>query len=237
MHPETLNVPWDAAAQLSDATQVKEEGRTRTVTEQAAGKIQRTIGLLRYGIAQRLARDASDRSKKYTPYPPEAVPDAIAVLGCLRPVTGWSGPWILWQRLYAISRSHPIDEDNSPEVAACLRALGQIDIPAARLMVDRIASEWAPEQQRAATYALSKIMGRYSIDFITEAITQRQTHAADADKDEIQLDREQAKRLRAMLQLGKDKGWFQGEYYGYNNSHAYDLIFADEPPKASANTK
>lgn len=231
----SYKIPWDIAKELTSQEGLKKDPATAGMTKQAT-QLRLTMDLLKYAIAQRLNVDPDKESKRYKMlFPEEARMDAIRVLGCLRPLSGFAGQWVLWQRLRQLSFKGWIEDRPSEETAAIYRALGQIDIPAARTLVDRISSEWNEGQQRAAAFALGKVMGRYSIYFIKEEITQRQGWIKDTtDKNELATDTAELKRLQAMLKLGTEKKWFVGEYYGYNDPHAYDLIFPDEATKPEA---
>lgn len=226
--PDKVSIRWDLADGLASIRPVARGGETLPEAAWAGRDMRRTIGLIAYGITMSLNVDPNIRTKQFHPFPPEAQTDAIRVLGCLRPTDDYG---TTWDRLRRRSIKQPVEDDTSPDTAACLRALGQMDIPQARWMVMRTASEWSPRQQRAAAFVLGKMMGRYAIPLIEGELRYRRS-LADAEKarkmkEAILVGIE---RLTAMLALGKEKKWFEGEFYGANDPHAYDLVFPDDKP-------
>ena len=158
MHPDSHKLKWNVVSKNADGKEIV-----------ATKEVELSLALIRYGMTQRLTLKNDDRDKNFQPYRPEAQLDGLRVLGCLRAVENQS-TWAIWQRLREISLGQSVADNEGEEVGACIRALGQIDIPAARLMLSRIAMEWAPDQQQAATFVLGKIMGRYAVPLLQAEI-------------------------------------------------------------------
>ncbi|MDQ2732644.1 MAG: hypothetical protein M3Y56_13380 [Armatimonadota bacterium] len=226
--PQNFKVDWTAADKVGDITIVHSGGNISIASQFAARQMKLTFALLSYNIAERLDPEDNSRQKSYKQFPPEAQLDALRVLGCLR----YRRPWVAWERLRRASLKRRVEEDSSEETAATLRTLGQIDIPAAQLLIARLGSELAEDQQRAAAFTLGKIMGRYSVPFIEASIRELQSGLSGDDRIERQKDRTHINRLQAMLKLGQEKHWFEGDFYGVGDPHAYDLIFPDEAKPA-----
>ncbi len=215
---QTIN--WHLGEDLEDKSKANE----------AAIQINRTFQFIEICLLEGIQSDRQ-RVKGYVAIPPAAQIDGVRLLGALR---SDMAPWVIWDHLRQISMKTFVDKDGSEMTQTCIRSLAQIDIPAVSVLSKRIATEWANPQQRAATFALGKIMGRYAPAFIDQEISSYQDAAAN-DKDLHDQYLEQVKRLKGMLELGKEKRWFTGDYYGAHDPHAYDLIFDDVPAPAKAN--
>ncbi len=230
----TIPIDWDALSQarvLDKKSSRDQQGALSSAVDAAV----LTMQMIQYGIVQRLETNTNGRSKMYPPYTPEARIDAIRVLGALR---SDMAPWVVWEQLQL--RQMPtqqfVDWDKSENTYACIRALGQIDVPAVKMLTNDIANEWTVKSQRAATYALGRVLGRYSVPFIEREIAIRKQAARD-DTDLHDQCLTEVQRLESMLELGKEKKWFEGDYYGAHDPHAYDLVFdtASAPAKMSQN--
>ena len=186
----------------------------------AIASISRTMLLIEYGLIQRLETNSKERNKNYEPYPREAALTAVKVLGCMRSDIG---DWVIWERVRAMSLTHPIESDTSEETAIYVRSLGQIDMPAVKLLTSRIESEWAEKQQAAATYTLSKILGKYTVPYLQGEITDIDVALAE-DKANSDDYHERKQRIENMLKLGLSKSWFTNNYYGIGDPDAYKLL-------------
>ena len=71
-------------------------------------------------------------------------------------------------------------------------------------------------------------MGEYTIPYMQQEVAILQQASID-DKDLHDQYLKQVKIVQSMLELGKEKGWFTGDYYGAHDPHAYDLVFDDAP--------
>lgn len=220
----TYKVKWDLAESLADNKIVTINTRTMSLCSYASDRIKTTLALLSYRISDRTSIDSTQRLPGSNPYPVEVQVDAVRVLGYLRYVDSYYPPWTLLRQL---SHKEAIEDDSSDRVMASIRALGQIDMPAIQFLAGQISSEVGENQQRAATFALGKIAGRYAVFYIQDVIDDFQRGLAQ-DKDNQATDQTHIARLQAMLKLGQEKHWFEGDFYGVGDPHAYDLIFPDE---------
>ena len=223
-----FKIQWNLVEALNYNKAQSPNSSTQTDTDPIDEKVGLVLGFMQYIIVKRLEVVPVGHHSDYAAYPPEAQLDAIRVLGDLR---SDYAPWVIWERLCRRSMTVLLDQNNSDDTAACIKALGQIDIPAAKMLREEITTQLATEQQRAATYALGKVMGEYAIPYMQQEVAILQQAALD-DKDLHDQYLKQVKIVQSMLELGKEKGWFTGDYYGAHDPHAYDLVFDDAPAPA-----
>lgn len=228
--PSKYTIQWNVSSLLADDTHFAtdrpvppwpSERSSQSVV--ALHEIERTISLLSYNICLRLNSDSNIKTKqKLVPFSTDAAIDAVRVLGLLR--SNSFAPYIIWQRLRQASMKTHIENDASTNVLVCVRALGQIDDPAANILASRVTAELSPDQQYAATYSLGKVLGRYAVPYIDNEIVLRQQsikEATDQEYNSQYLD--EIALLTKMMNSGKERGWFQGDLYGVGDPRAYDL--------------
>ncbi len=167
--PDKYIIRWNAAAGLADDVNFGVEpplppwSNERAVeTVIASHDVERTMALLSYAICLHLNTDTNIKSKlPQIPFSEDAAVDAIRVVGNLRSAT--LAPYVVWQHLRRVSLKYHLENDTSPVTRASLTALGQIDVPAASLLTARIDYEPSPERKRAATFALGRVLGKYTV--------------------------------------------------------------------------
>lgn len=225
----TYKIRWDAAASLFDEkTLVKDrampgfDNAPLPASTVARLEITRTMRLLTINIIERLPSYSEHGGNDYAPFPLAAQTDAVRLVGALR-LMPQVAAWKMWQRLYKVSLTRPVDENISDDMSATLWALGQIGTPAAELLLGRIAHQSGPDSQRAATYGLSVVLGRYAPDCLNTEILRLQ-RLREAKGQPLQPDSYEGS-YAAMLKLGQEKHWFESQGYGFGNPNAYDLIF------------
>lgn len=232
INANTYVIHWNAAAGLVDGINFgvdppvppwPNERAIETVI--ASHDVERTMALLSYTICLRLNTDTNIKSKQpQIPFTEDAAVDAIRVIGNLRSVT--LAPYVVWQRLRRVSLKHHLENDTSPVTRASLTALGQIDVPATRLLTTRIGYELSPEQQRAAAYTIGVVMGKYAVPYLSDALMLEQTDMiAETNQGYKPEFQDRITNLKNMLALGEEKRWFGGDYYGAHDPHAYEIVF------------
>lgn len=218
LRPERYPIKWNVIGYTPDKKPfVKEKD------------IEQSMALLKYAITQRLTLLNKERDSKYKAFRAEACSNAVSVLGALRTIDRRS-QWVMWQHLQKLALHKPIPGNNDAQVTNCIRAFQQIDVPAANEMILLISwDETSPPQKETAAYVLGRIMGRYSVPMLQAEIDWYKANARGShDKGERAEYQGLINQLEHALQIGKDKKWFEGDYYGKNDPHAYDLILADE---------
>lgn len=232
INANTYVIHWNAAAGLADGINFgvdppvppwPNERAVETVI--ASHDVERTMALLSYTICLRLNTDTNIKSKQpQIPFTEDATVDAIRVVGNLRSVT--LAPYVVWQHLRRVSLKHHLEDDASPVARASLVALGQIDVPATRLLTTRIGYELSPEQQRAAAYTIGVVMGKYAVPYLSDALMLEQTDMiAETNQGYKPEFQDRITNLKNMLALGEEKRWFGGDYYGAHDPHAYEIVF------------
>ena len=227
-----FKVQWALPESLTDLQLRTADGITEAGTKLASRRMELTIALIANGISQRLTLEAGDRNRAFKPYPTAAQEDAVRVLGYLRPTFG-SAIWNIWLKVRGASMRGAVDEGRANAVAAEIRALEQIDVPATKLLLGRIQAEPSANQEAAAPYVLGRLAGRYSVDLMNSEIARLQKLVqSEHDASEKEQDLEHVRRLTAMLKSGRDRRWFEGDLYGVGDQHAYDLIFPQAEERA-----
>lgn len=231
----TYQIRWNAALALGDEKTMSQDRalpgfahETLPASTVARFEIARTMRLLAINISERLPSYSSHSSNDYAPFPPVAQTDAVRLLGALR-LLSQSAAWKMWEQLHHVSFTRAVDEDTSQDMRDTLRALGQIGTPAGMLLMGRIAHQSGPNSQRAAAYGMGKVWGRYARDYLNTEILRLQ-RAREAHGQPLQADSYESSYI-ATLQIGQEKQWFEGQYYGANDPHAYEPRF----PSAAAN--
>ncbi len=224
----TYVIHWNAAAGLADGVHFGVDppvppwpNARAAKTVIASHDIERTMALLSYAICLRLNTNIKSKQPQI-PFSEEAAVDAIRVVGNLR--STMLAPDVIWQHLRYTSLKHHLEDETLPASQASLTALGQIDVPATNFLVTRIGYELSAEQQRAAAFTLGKVLGKYAVSYLNDAlILEQKNMAAETDQSYKPEFQDKITNLKIMLALGTEKGWFKGSLYGYGNADAYEL--------------
>ncbi len=222
LSPQRVQLQWNLTDPLLNSASLAIKDN-ETHAANISQELNSTLGLTEYLLVRQLEGPSQPwlKSKVEPSYSNVAQTNAIRVLGALRCDYA---PWVIWKHLQQRSSAVLIDKDDSEETKVCLKALCQIDIPAVKVLVKAIPTELGLEQRRAATYALSRILGRYTIPYLEREISICED-AGKSDQEMHSQYKQQAQWLKEMLELGKEKKWFEGDYYGAHDPYAYDLVF------------
>ncbi len=219
---EGYRIPWVRREDLADENSATlgrcRDARTRLV----GGEMQRTVEYLAWAIARRL------RPNSGPPPGPDlfragARADAVRVLGYLRPAGGLPCAAVLDQLIDLSLNPRRLSEG---EIAACVHALGLIDLPVVRQQVNFTlgSTEVSPNRQRVAVWVLGRVLGRYAIPFLEDAARQHSLSDAEVTPDAYRWSGSpRARQIEGLLQHGRKHGWFAGGVWGEGEPGAYDL--------------